>query len=143
MKEKIKHLQQMISAKDPQAIGFLQTIVNDAKTEEDKCLIDELAQSLLSSANQTLDTLEEEVTEYSIRQQMGHLADAINFAYIAREYFGKTRSWLYHKIKGDIVNGKPKVKRIEREDCIEFVLKYSLFHKEIKRYDKRTFEQLQ
>lgn len=107
MKEKIKHLQQMISAKDPQAIGFLQTIVNDAKTEEDKCLIDELAQSLLSSANQTLDTLEEEVTEYSIRQQMGHLADAINFAYIAREYFGKTRSWLYHKIKGDIVNGKP------------------------------------
>lgn len=33
----------------------------------------------------------------------------------------------------DIVNGKPKVKRIEREDCIEFVLKYSLFHKEIKR----------
>lgn len=43
----------------------------------------------------------------------------------------------------DIVNGKPKVKRIEREDCIEFVLKYSLFHKEIKRYDKRTFEQLQ
>lgn len=43
----------------------------------------------------------------------------------------------------DIVNGKPKVKRIEREDCIEFVRKYSLFHKEIKRYDKRTFEQLQ
>lgn len=40
----------------------------------------------------------------------------------------------------DIVNGKPKVKRIEREDCIEFVLRYSLFHKEIKRYDKRSFE---
>lgn len=43
----------------------------------------------------------------------------------------------------DIVNGRPKVKRIEREDSIEFVLQYSLFHKEIKRYDKRTFEQLQ
>ena len=24
----------------------------------------------------------------------------------------------------DIVNGKPKVRRIEREDCIEFVLRY-------------------
>lgn len=43
----------------------------------------------------------------------------------------------------DIVNGKPKVRRIEREDCIEFVLRYSLFHKEIKRYDKKTFEQLE
>lgn len=43
----------------------------------------------------------------------------------------------------DIVNGKPKVRRIERKDCIEFVLRYSLFHKEIKRYDKKTFEQLE
>lgn len=43
----------------------------------------------------------------------------------------------------DIVNGKPKVRRIERGDCIEFVLRYSLFHKEIKRYDKKTFEQLE
>lgn len=107
MKEKIQQLQQMISDKDPQAMEFLQTIVCDAKTEEDKHLIDELAQSLLTTANQTLDKLEDEVTEYSIRQKMGHLAEAINFAYIAREYFGKTRSWLYHKIKGDIVNGKP------------------------------------
>lgn len=107
MKEKINQLQQMISAKDPQAFEFLQSIVNEAKTEEDKRLIDELAQSLLLSANQTLDTLEEEVAEYSIRQKMGNLAEAINFAFIAREYFGKSRSWLYHKIKGDIVNGKP------------------------------------
>lgn len=43
----------------------------------------------------------------------------------------------------DIVNGKPKVRRIERKDYIEFVLRYSLFQKEVKRYDKRTFEQLQ
>lgn len=41
----------------------------------------------------------------------------------------------------NIVNGKPKVKKIEKEDCIEFVLRYSLFHKEIKRYDKSTFEE--
>lgn len=43
----------------------------------------------------------------------------------------------------DIINGKPKVRQIEREDCIEFVLRYSLFHKEIKRYDKKSFEQLE
>lgn len=42
----------------------------------------------------------------------------------------------------DIINGKPKVKRIEKEDCIEFVLCYSLFHKEIKRYDKSTFKEI-
>lgn len=42
----------------------------------------------------------------------------------------------------DVVNGKPKVKRIVKEDYIEFHLRYSLFHKEIKRYDKKTFEEL-
>ena len=42
----------------------------------------------------------------------------------------------------DVINGKPKVKRIIKEDCIEFVLRYSLFHKEVKRYDKKTFEEI-
>ena len=42
----------------------------------------------------------------------------------------------------DVVNGKPKVKRIIKEDCIEFVLRYSLFRKEVKRYDKKTFEEI-
>ena len=28
------------------------------------------------------------------------------------------------------------------DDCIEFVLRYSLFRKEIKRYDKKTFEEI-
>lgn len=43
----------------------------------------------------------------------------------------------------DIVNGRPKVKRVEKKDYIEFILRYSLFHKEIKRYDRKTFTQLQ
>ena len=42
----------------------------------------------------------------------------------------------------DVVNGKPKVKRIIKEDRIEFVLRYSLFRKEVKRYDKKTFEEI-
>lgn len=42
----------------------------------------------------------------------------------------------------EVVNGKPKVKRRVNGDCIEFVLRYSLFRKEIKRYDKKTFEEI-
>lgn len=42
----------------------------------------------------------------------------------------------------DVVNGKPKVKQRIKGDCIEFVLRYSLFHKEVKRYDKKTFEEI-
>ena len=32
----------------------------------------------------------------------------------------------------DVGNGKPKINRIIKEECIEIVLRYSLFYKEIK-----------
>ena len=33
----------------------------------------------------------------------------------------------------DVINERPKVKQVIKDDCIEFILRYSLFHKEIKR----------
>lgn len=35
----------------------------------------------------------------------------------------------------DVINRKPKVKQIIKDDCMEFVLRYSLFHKKIKKYN--------
>lgn len=32
--------------------------------------------------------------------------NGINLAYIAEHYFGKSKSWLYHRIKGSTINGK-------------------------------------
>lgn len=43
----------------------------------------------------------------------------------------------------DVINGRSKVKQVIRDDCIEFVFRYSLFRKEIKRYDKKTFEEIE
>lgn len=42
----------------------------------------------------------------------------------------------------EIVNGKPKVTRKDNEDTVVFILRYSLFRKVVKRYDKRTFKEL-
>ena len=42
----------------------------------------------------------------------------------------------------DVINGIPKVKRTDKDDVIEFELKYSLFKKEIKRYNRKTFEEI-
>lgn len=42
----------------------------------------------------------------------------------------------------DIIDGKPKVKQIVKDSYIEFRLRYSLFHEEIRRYDKNTFERI-
>ena len=42
----------------------------------------------------------------SIRKKMGELDKAVSFAYIARNYFGKSQSWLLQRLNGSIVNGK-------------------------------------
>ena len=42
-----------------------------------------------------------------IRQQLGDVPDILSMSYIAKNYFGKSRTWLYQRINGNNVNGKP------------------------------------
>lgn len=41
-----------------------------------------------------------------VRQILNEVYEDINWAYLAQNYFGKSRSWLYHKFSGQN-NGKP------------------------------------
>ena len=50
-----------------------------------------------------------EVNDLTIAEKMGEVTKMISMAYIAKTYFGKSRSWLAHKINGNngnVVNGK-------------------------------------
>lgn len=40
------------------------------------------------------------------RKILSEVYEQVNWAYLAKNYFGKTRSWLYHKFSG-VNNGKP------------------------------------
>ena len=39
--------------------------------------------------------------------KLGEVANIISVSYVAQKYFGKTRHWLYQRLNGSIVNGKP------------------------------------
>jgi hypothetical protein len=42
--------------------------------------------------------------------------EILPLAYIAKNYFHKTRTWLYQRINGNLVNGKPaKFSKKEKE----------------------------
>ena len=47
------------------------------------------------------------VDEISIKVQLYQNADIIPLSYIAKNYFNKTKSWLYQRINENMVNGKP------------------------------------
>ena len=49
---------------------------------------------------------EQKVKELTMSEKLGEITDMVSMAYIAKAYFGKSRSWLAHKMNGNIVNGK-------------------------------------
>ena len=43
----------------------------------------------------------------TIKFQLKDILNAVSWAEISRNYFGKSNSWLYHKLDGIDGNGKP------------------------------------
>lgn len=107
MKGRIEKWKQMASAGDPTAVGYLKEITAQAQAEGKIQELEEVLQHLMASADKRLDNVERSLCAYTMHQRMGTLTEAVNLAYIARHYFGKTRQWLYQRVKGQSVNGKP------------------------------------
>lgn len=99
MYEKIKEL----AAKNRAATTSEQREV--VKTEmlklqqQDPQAYGEALERLIAETSEHIETL-------TIKEKMGEVAKVLSMSYIAQKYFGKTRSWLSHKLNGDIVNGK-------------------------------------
>ena len=60
-----------------------------------------------TGAKQAVNEAKELTQIVDTRQKLNHVLDFASMSYIAKNYFGKTRQWLYQKINGSIVNGKP------------------------------------
>ena len=85
-------------------------------TAEQKALIAE-TEALIAKGNRMM---EEDVND--IREKLGNLPEIINLSAVARQCFGKSRTWLYQRINGNKVNGKPAYfTRAERKQLLDFL----------------------
>lgn len=107
MRERIEKWKQMEAAGDPAATDYLKEITAQAQTEGKIAEMNEALQYIVTSADKHLDNIENSMASYTLHERMGALTEVVNLAYIARHYFGKTRQWLYQRLKGQLVNGKP------------------------------------
>lgn len=73
----------------------------------------EALEALIKETSQKID-------ELTIRERMGEVAKVISMSYIANKYFGKSRSWLAHKMNGDRVNGKTATFSPEEMEKLKF-----------------------
>lgn len=72
------------------------------KPEEKKAIRKHLDAELNAIENR-VDSLDKSIT---IREQMNEIIDLIPISYIAKNYFGKSRAWLYQRINGYRVRGR-------------------------------------
>jgi phage-related protein len=77
---------------------------NNFTGEQDTKEIDDYAEKLLI---QSMSETGEAIKAFTVKMQLSTNAEMIPLAYIAKRYFNKTKNWLYQRINGNIVNGKP------------------------------------
>ncbi|WP_234367825.1 DUF5053 domain-containing protein [Parabacteroides pacaensis] len=72
----------------------------DAKTEEEKA-------QYLQNSEEGLKATIDRAEEVLLIAQLGDLAGALSLSYIAKKYFNRSKEWLYQRLNGYKVNGKP------------------------------------
>lgn len=104
------------------------------KTEEDKIAFDEkmnrylkemtpeerkdFRKAFLASARRTVSEAKEVREDVELKLLLKEVDSYLSLSQIAQDYFGKSRSWLYQRINGAIVNGKPA--QFTREEQLRF-----------------------
>ena len=62
------------------------------------------------------------IEQQTMRQKLYDLLVAISWADLSRTYFGKSSSWLYHKMDGRDGNGKPTTFTAEEQEQLKGAL---------------------
>lgn len=78
--------------------------------------------AFLASARQTLSEARQIKEETEIKLLLNGVDDYLSLSQIAQEYFGKSRSWLYQRINGALVNGKPAQFTVEEQQKLSNAL---------------------
>ncbi|MDR0833266.1 MAG: DUF5053 domain-containing protein [Candidatus Symbiothrix sp.] len=111
-------------------INQLKEAFCNAKSDKERDVIDiqmkelinqdseKFSEAMVASAKETA----EKATQLVMKQKMKEVIPAISMVYIAKTYFNKTDSWLYQRINGNIVNGKPASFSTKELDTMKFAL---------------------
>lgn len=104
-----KVLQAYENVKDEQSLAAahsLQKEIQESMNDDELKAFNEAlikdTYALISTGNKMIEEYETE----KVRKKLGELPEVISLSYIAKNYFGKSRSWLLQRINGNKVNGK-------------------------------------
>lgn len=115
---------------DKEKMDLLKDRFINAKNEKERDAIkeairkacDEDAGAVADIAISQIKESHAEIDAYFIRKQMEDILPCVSLAYIAKTYFKKSRQWLYQRVNGLLVNGKPAKFTQEEIDILNHAL---------------------
>ena len=102
LKDELQALKPLLGTDSPEFYIKMREIAAKYNSEEDKKAITNFVSERLQNIEKKLDVLES-----AINFQVQEVAEIGSLSYLAKKYFNKSRSWLYQRLNGNLVNGKP------------------------------------
>ena len=118
LKKELQKLNELKSVNSEKFESQYLSIKEKFTSPEEVQLIDNFISDMLSESEARIDSFIEE----SVKIQLEKVSQIISLSYIATRYFNKTRNWLYQKINGCSVNGKPAKFTPEEISTLNFAL---------------------
>lgn len=78
---------------------------------------------LTDAVEEDLKDMNVRAEEIRVREKMEVILPMISVSYLAKHYFGKSSSWLYQRINGNKVHGKPAKFTTQELDKLKHALK--------------------
>jgi len=120
LQKKLEALKLYLGKDNAKAKEQIELIKKQFSSKEDIEVIDEFIRDGL---NELTNNLKEYNKILSVRSHLEKDIEILPLSYIAEKYFKKTRNWLYQKINGNIVNGKPASFNDKEKDIFNSALK--------------------
>ena len=103
LKDELLALKPLLGTDSPEFYTRMTEIAAKYTSEEDKKAIANFVSERLQNIDKKLDVVEES----AIKLQLQEVAEIVSLSYLAKKYFNNSRSWLYQRLNGNLVNGKP------------------------------------
>ena len=118
-KKELEELEKLPAGDNEAFEKQLNFLYENFSSEEEKEMI---TNTVLSELEETGKMVDDFIEEAKIKMQLIEVSEIVSLSYIAKKYFHKTRNWLYQKINGSVVNGKPTRFTSEEIDTLNFAL---------------------
>jgi hypothetical protein len=104
LETELKKLKKHIGKPGKEFDTQFQKIKETFTTKKDVELIDKFIRQGLSELTADLKKFNNEL---SIREQLKDVSQIVSMGYISEKYFKKKKQWIYQRINGNTINGKP------------------------------------